>query len=201
MLRDQRGVTLIELLWYSVLSLVVIVGPLYFVITSINQQNTSSSRAIAARQAEFGLQQMVRDLREAMSTDSSGATLNVTASHPTSTTTAISFYIPTVGNASTSQPITWTCPSSGATSVGNCTRQLGSGAGADSRTEIVGVNSLTLVDSSGASLSLPATNPPYIGIKLSVQNTSQLDASQSKQITGASNPILIQTGVDLRNLG
>jgi type II secretory pathway pseudopilin PulG len=199
-LSDQAGFTLIELLWYMVLSTIVIGAPLYFIVTSINQQNTASSRAVAARQAEFGLQQMVRDLREAVGVDSTGATLNVTVSNPTSSTTAVSFYVPTAGSNSSSQQITWTCPSTGAVSVGNCTRQLGSGSGATSRTEITGVQSLTFLNSSGNALSLPATNPGYLGLKLSVQDTSQLDTSHSTPVTGATNPILIQTGVDLRNL-
>jgi Tfp pilus assembly protein PilW len=194
---DESGFTVIEILLYAVLSLVVIVGPLLYLITTIRQQNTTSSRAYASRQAEFGLEQMVRDLREAMSTDSTGASLSLTVSNPTTSTTAVSFYIPTPGSDTTSQQITWTCPSTGATSVGKCTRALGSA----SRTEIVGVKSATFspTSSSGTAMTLTATNPAYLGITLNVQDTSQLDRSQSTAVSGVSNPIVVQTGVDLRN--
>ncbi len=85
-LTAQQGVTLVELLWYIILSLVVVVAPLYFIVTSIRQQNTVSSRTSAARQAESGLEQMVRDLRQAMSQDASGNPLSITVSNPTSGT-------------------------------------------------------------------------------------------------------------------
>jgi Tfp pilus assembly protein PilV len=194
---DERGFTVIEILLYAVLSLVVIVGPLLYLLTTIRQQNAVSSRAYAARQAEFGLEQMVRDLREAMSSDATGASLNVTVSNPTTSTTAISFYIPTPGSDTTKQQVTWTCPSAGASGAGNCTRTIGS----SSRTEIVDVKSATFspVNQSGASMTLTATNPAYIGITLNVQVTSQLDASQTTAVSGVSSPIVVQTGVDMRN--
>jgi Tfp pilus assembly protein PilW len=194
---DERGFTVIEILLYAALSLVVIVGPLLYLLTTIRQQNSVSSRAYTARQAEFGLEQMVRDLREAMASDSTGASLNLTVSNPTTSTTAVSFYIPTPGSDTTAQQITWTCPSTGATSAGNCTRTVGS----SSRIEIVGVKSATFAptSASGASMTLTATNPAYLGITLNVQITSQLDSSQSRAVSGVSNPVVVQTGVDLRN--
>ena len=51
---SERGYTLIELLMAMTLSLVVIAGPLYFMIVSIRQQNAASSRTAAAHQAETG---------------------------------------------------------------------------------------------------------------------------------------------------
>jgi Tfp pilus assembly protein PilW len=200
LLGDQRGVTLVELLFYIGLSLVVIVAPLYFVITSINQQNNVSSRTSAARQAEAGLEQMTRDLRQAMSQDGSGNALSVTVSNPTSATTAISFDIPTPGNVTSPQAVTWTCPSTGASSVGTCTRKVGSGA---SEAEITGVSSVTFapISSSGASMTLPATNPAYVNVTLLAQATSQLDTTKTHSASGIANPIKVQTGVDLRNFG
>jgi type II secretory pathway pseudopilin PulG len=196
----EGGWTLIELIWYIVLSLIVVVGPLYYMVTSIRQQNVVSSRAAATKQAETGLEQMVRDLRQAMSQDASGNALSVTVSNPSSSTTAVSFDIPTPGSDSTPQTITWTCPSTGASSAGSCTRQVGSGSAA---AEITGVKSVTFTpsSSSGTSMSLPATNPAYLGISLQLQVTSQLDKTQTHVATGASNAVAVQTGVDLRNFG
>jgi Tfp pilus assembly protein PilW len=194
----ERGVTLVELLWYVVLSLFVIVGPLYFIVVSVRQQNVVSSRTTAARQAEAGLEQLVRDLRQAMTQDASGNALHVTVSNPTSTTTSIAFDIPTPGSATTPQSLTWTCPSSGATSAGTCTRTLGTGS---AESEVIGVQFATFSpkSSSGTSMTLPATDPAYVDVALSVQATSQLDTGQSHTATGVSNPVTVQTGIDLRN--
>ncbi len=81
--------------------------------------------------------------------------------------------------------------------AGSCTRTLGSA----SSTPINGVKSIVFspTSSTGGALALPATDPAYIGIALSVQVTSQLDAAQTHTTPGVSNPILVQTGVDLRN--
>jgi hypothetical protein len=63
------------------------------------------------------------------------------------------------------------------------------------------VNSITFspTSSTGGALALPASDPAYIGIAVSVQVTSQLDALRTHATSGVTNPILIQTGVDLRN--
>jgi Tfp pilus assembly protein PilW len=197
-LRRERGVTLVELLWYIVLSLVVIVGPLYFIVTSLRQQNAAASRTSVARQAETGLEQLVRDLRQAMPQDASGNALTVTVMNPTGSTTSISFDIPTPGNATTPQVITWTCPSSGATVAGTCTRQLGSGSAA---TRINDVTSATFAptDSSGAAMTLPATNPAYMNVTVTLQGTSELDTGGTHTAAGVNNLIKVQTGIDLRN--
>ena len=197
-LTAQQGVTLVELLWYIILSLVVVVAPLYFIVTSIRQQNNVSSRTSAARQAESGLEQMVRDLRQAMSQDASGNPLSITVSNPTSGTTAISFDIPTPGSDTTPQTVLWTCPSSGATAAGSCTRKLGTGAAVS---EITGIRSASFAptSSSDSSMTLPATNPAYLSLTLQVQATSQLDTTQTHTASGINNLIQVQTGVDLRN--
>ncbi len=192
----QDGFTLIEILIAMVLALVVVVAPLLFLVTSTNQQNQTASRASASRQAESGLELMARDLREAISQDAAGNTYTVTVSNPTTSTTAVSFTIPTPGS-STTQTVTWTCPSTGASAVGTCTRTVGGSAAS----KIIGVNSVTFspLSSSGAALAFPATNPSYLGIALSVQAISQLDNGQTHVARGASSPILVQTGIDLRN--
>jgi Tfp pilus assembly protein PilW len=195
---SERGVTLIELLWYIVLGLIVIVGPLYFIVTSLTEQNATASRTSVARQAETGLEQLVRDLRQAMPQDASGNALTVSVTNPTSSTTAISFSIPTPGSTSTPQAITWTCPSSGASTAGSCTRQLGSGPAA---VQIKGVTSATFAptNSSGTAMTLPATDPAYINVTLNLPGTSELDTGGTHTATGINSPIKVQTGIDLRN--
>ncbi len=194
----ERGLTLVELLWAVALALVVIVGPLYFIVTALTQQNAASSRTAAAAQAETGLEQLVRDLRQAMSQDANGNALTVTVSNPTGMTSALSFNIPTPGSAATPESVTWTCPSTGAVGAGPCTRQL---AGGPLATEIAGVTAATFAptNASGAAMPLPATDPAYIGVTLAVQGTSQLDPSQTHAAAAIAHPIRVQTGIDLRN--
>lgn len=196
-LRCERGLTLIELLVAMMLALVVVVGPLLFIVTSIRQQNVVASRTAAARHAETGLEQLVRDLRQAMPQDASGNPLHVTVSNPTGTTTAISFDIPTAGSDTTPRTLVWTCPSAGASTWGTCTRTLAGSA----QTVIAGVNSAVFAatGSGGTLLTLPATDPAYIGVTLSLQVISQLDRGQSHTAPLTSNAIKVQTGVDLRN--
>ena len=204
--RDEDGFTLVEVLVASVLALVVVVAPLAFLITSIKTQNAISSRAFAARQGQNGLEQLTRDLREAISTDTTGASYSVTVSNPTSSTTSISFEIPGAATGATgaygivpdaSEAVTWTCPSAGATTAGSCTRTIGSSA----RVEIAGVNSATFTPtgSTGVTMTLPATNPSYINVALSLQVTSQLDRSGTHVAQGVQNPVFVQGGIDLRN--
>ena len=135
-LRDETGVTLIEMLIAVSLSLVVATAAMAFMIVSIDQQNYSSSRAITAREAEAGLQQLVRDLRQAMPQNSSGSALHVTLS----SASAVSFNIPTPNNDTTPQLVTWTCPSAPSTPAGTCTRQVGAGT---PKKVITGVESIT----------------------------------------------------------
>jgi prepilin-type N-terminal cleavage/methylation domain-containing protein len=205
-LRAQDGFTIVELVVAMALALVVVGAPLTFLIVSMKQQDSISSRAYAARQAQTALEQLTRDLREAISTDTTGATYNVTVSS-SGAQTSISFEIPGGATGSTgvygfvpdaSQSVTWTCPNTSATTAGNCTRALGG----SSRVEVTGINSATFspTSSSGAAMSLPATNPAYVGVALSVQASTQNGTTHSQAAAGDSNPILVQGGVDLRNL-
>lgn len=195
--RREAGFTIVEILVVMAVGVIVIIGPLYFMIVSLRQQNVASSRTSAARGAETGLEQLTRDLRQAMSQDASGNALHVTVSS-TSTTTSIAFDIPTPGSDTSPQAVTWTCPSTGAASAGSCTRSLGSGS---AKAEITGVNSAAVspTSSAGAAMSLPATDPAYINVSLSVAATSQLDAGRTHTAAGISQPVVVQTGIDLRN--
>ncbi len=182
------------------LALVIGAAAMTFMIVSIDQENAVSSRTVAARNAETALEQLTRDLRQAMTQNASGAALhvNVTTSATTPPTTTISFSIPTPGSDTTPQSVTWTCQGSAAT-PGQCTRTLGSA----STTEVVGYESLNFTNAAGGALVPPVTDPAYLGMTLNVQDTSQLDKTQftgtPHVVRGTTNPIVVQLGVDLRN--
>jgi type II secretory pathway pseudopilin PulG len=69
--------TLVELLVGSLVALLVGGAAMAFMIVSINQENGASSRTVAARVAETTLEQLARDLRQAMTQDASGNALHV----------------------------------------------------------------------------------------------------------------------------
>lgn len=191
-LRCERGFTLVELLVAMTIAIFVFAAITSFMVVSLGQSNSISSRSETTSQAETELEAVVSDLREAFGT--------VTVSDPTSAKTEISFGIPTPGSDATAEPITLICPSSGATAAGTCTLTVNG----SSRREIVGVDSATFspVSSSGASMpvstSISATNPAYIGIQLKVQVTSRSDPTQTHSVAGTQ-PVLVQTGADLWN--
>jgi hypothetical protein len=202
-LGGAAGFTLVEMAVYVILSLAILTAAMTFIISGFHQQNTTASRTAASRTAEAGLQQLVRDLREAITSVSASTT---------STTTSLSFNLPTPGNDTTGQAVTWTCTDNNASTnaVGTCTRALNG----HTRTEIVGVQSVSLspVSSTGASLALPlsaATNVAYIGITLQVKIVSQVNPNTLKLANSTNrgvsavptntNPITVQAGADLQN--
>jgi Tfp pilus assembly protein PilW len=198
-------VTLVELVLAMSLGLVVCTAGLVFLIVTLHQSNAVGSRTVAARNAETALEQLSRDLRQAMTQNASGTSLPVTLSSAATTppTTSLSFSIPTPGADTTPQSVTWSCQGS-TSSPGSCTRTIGSAK----RTLVVGFESMSFTDALGNALTLPITttptNPlPFLGITMDVQVTSQLDANQYKTTptaySGSSKPIVVQTGVDLRN--
>jgi type II secretory pathway pseudopilin PulG len=216
-LAGERGFTLIELLVAMVGALVVAGAAMAFLMTSVDQQNAASSRTAATSQAESGLEQMVRDLRNAMYETSTNATAGyaVTVStNATADTTSLSFDIPTstssgetTASDGTGVPVVWTCPSAAeaASYIGSCTRSVNGGS---ARTLINGVQSVTFTpyNSSGTSLgaltgttTTSDTDPSSVNITLDVQDVSQLDNTASHTVKGVVNPIVIQTAADLRN--
>jgi type II secretory pathway pseudopilin PulG len=206
-LSQEHGITLIELLVGIIIALIVGTAAMSFIIVSIDQENAISSRTVAARNAETALGQLARDLRQAMTQDAGGTAKHVTIAYSATTppTTTISFSVPvpgvpTPGNNTVSQSVTWTCQGS-TTSPGTCKRQVGAGG---NQIEIVGYESASFTDASGNPLTPTITDPAYLGVQLSLQVTSQLDKSQytatPTALRGSTNPIVIQTGIDLRNV-
>jgi Tfp pilus assembly protein PilW len=199
--RSERGTTLIELLVYTVASLFVFSAVITFLLTTFSQQNQTASRVATNNQAEHGLEQLVADLRQAVT--------SVSISNPTSSTTEIQFGLPTPGTPTSSEQVAWTCPSTGASSVGTCSRALtGSGGTTVTNSEINDVASMTFsaLDSNGNALTLPLTNSSSvasIGMTLTVQTSSNAYASSGNSNTPlagtVAHPIVLQATADLLN--
>jgi prepilin-type N-terminal cleavage/methylation domain-containing protein len=213
---DERGFTLIELVVAMALSVFIGAAALTFIVVTFDQSNTINSRAVASDQAEVGLEQLERDLREAMTS------VSVSAS---GSSTSISFQIPTPGTDSTGESVTWTCPSTAESSTyfaGACTRTLNG----TTKTEIAGVQSMLFspIGSSGSALSLPVSNSTSVasvGMTLTVQITdyglsthgnaaailpvdgqgAPATSTVANAPNGATAPIVLQATADLENFG
>jgi Tfp pilus assembly protein PilW len=201
-LRSERGITLIELLIYMITSLFVFTAVIAFILTTFTQENQTVSRTTTNDQAEQGLEQLAADLRQAVT--------NVSISNPSSSTTEIQFYIPTAGAPTDPEAISWTCPSSGATQVGSCTRVLTTGSTTITKNPINNVVSMSFsaTSSSGTAVTLPvsdSTSIASVGMTLSVQTSSYTSVDTGNQGTAlpgtSGHPILLQTTADLRNFG
>ena len=184
-----------ELLVAMAMALVVFGTGAAFMVVAFHQENIVSSRTTATNQAEQGLEQLVRDLRE--------ATTSVTISAPTGSTTQIQFNIPTSGTGGlSSQQLTWTCASSG---VGTCVRVLGTGSGATSKTLIRGVQSMVFTPTYGGTATTPtnATDMASVAMTLTVRVLNYGLTSNGTVTTAsagtASSPIVLQATADLRN--
>lgn len=178
-----------------VVALLVFGAGATFMVVAFHQENIVSSRTTATNQAEQGLEQLVRDLRE--------ATTSVTISNPSGSTTQIAFNIPTPGTAgASSEAVTWTCATSG---VGTCVRVLGSGATANTKTLIRGVQSMSFTPTYGGTATTPtnATDIASVAMKLTVRVLSYGLTSNGAVTTAspgtASAPIVLQATADLRN--
>jgi prepilin-type N-terminal cleavage/methylation domain-containing protein len=192
---SESGFSLIELLVAMALSLVVGAAAITFMVFTFNEQNIVTSRTVATTQAAGGLEQLVRDLREAMTS----VTISTTGG-----STSISFQIPTPTTGS-GEAVAWSCPSSTATSVGPCTRALNGGS---ARTVITGVQSMVLTPVYGGTATTPsnATDIASVGMTLTVRITSYGLASSNGTVTTAATgtanaPIVLQATADLRNFG
>lgn len=197
-LGGEEGVTLVELSVYVVLSLVILIGATTFIVDGFHQQNTVTSRTAASRTAEAGLQQLTHDLSDAITSVSASTS---------STATTLSFYLPTPGNDTSGEAVTWTCTDGTSSTVGTCARTLNG----LTKTLITGVESLSLspVSASGTNLSLPlssATNVAYMGITLEVQilsqvnpNSPNLKGKNVSDVPASTSPITVQAGADLEN--
>jgi prepilin-type N-terminal cleavage/methylation domain-containing protein len=186
---SEQGFTLIELLVTMMMSLIVLGVPMIWVMTSLTQENVTASRALSASQAEAGLSQLTRDLREVVPGTTATSTLAWGSTGATAT-----LILPAGTQGSSTETVSWTCSFG---SGGSCVRQVGSGV---KTIMIRNVESLTFapVDASGSPLVSTAQNPAYVGITLTVQDTNINNSTQSAPEAGAK-PIVLADGADLAN--
>jgi prepilin-type N-terminal cleavage/methylation domain-containing protein len=206
-LSGERGFTLIELVVGMALSLFIGAAAMTFMIVTFDQQNTISSRTVATNQAAQGLEALVRDLREATTTSTSGLSISTSGS-----TTTVSFDIPAPGTGGASlDSIVWTCTDT-TTTVGKCTRVLTPVApltgSTITKTEITGVQSLTVTPYNASnpptSITLPisnATSVSAVAITLHVTITSYglTYGTKTTAAPGDTNPIVLKATADLLN--
>jgi Tfp pilus assembly protein PilW len=191
-LPGEAGFTLNETLVAMTLAVILVGGLMTLIIASLHQQNASSSRSVAAREAEVGLAQLTRDLREAQYvTDANGADTTPVALSSSAGVATISFYLPAAGSPSVAgSQVIWTC-----TTGASCTRKLGGGTAVP---WIRNVTAATFTGTSTTGASVTA-NPAYVSINVQAAITNLGDASGTATLPGTTNSIVLQDGVGLRN--
>src|SRR5207302_1757605 len=114
---------------------------------------------------------------------------------------SVSFYLPTAGSTELGTQVTWTCTGG---EEGSCTRKEGTGSPA---AELIGVSEATFTPygsggtelASGSGATSSPSYPSSILVALAVKSISQNDKGHTHVTAGASNPITIRDGVELRN--
>jgi type II secretory pathway pseudopilin PulG len=210
---------MIELLVTMTISIVILIAAVLFFEVVFNQQNQINSRLFATEQAEQGLQQMTRDLRDAVpvSALSSGISTTPVSVSTSGSTVTMTMYEPGATSQAAVSEVQWTCTSAGATgasgggtivtSPGTCARVVtpcstttcsGTGAAATTNT-IYGVDTMSATPAT-------ASNPAYVAIALTVYDTAVYQdpgtEARSKQAIAAgatAQTIPLNTGVALRN--
>jgi Tfp pilus assembly protein PilW len=169
--REERGLTLIELLIAASVGLVVVGGALTMFVGAIRSEPRTASQVMAIQQARSTVDRITRELRQGLETPTHS-----------STQLAIVTYVKaaTCGGApaSTSIPcrVTYTCAS------GKCTRVVAQPNGSAPGSAVLVASGLT---SNSVFTYSPATDPTYVGVSLSVASDGQ--------------PITLSDGVALRN--
>jgi Tfp pilus assembly protein PilV len=170
--RDERGLTLIELLIAASVGLVVVGGALTMFVGAIRSEPRTASKVAAIQQARTTVDRITRELRQGLETPTA-----------TSSKLAIVTYVraPICGGtaASTSIPcrVTYEC------SAGKCTRKVAqpNGTAPGPAVQVAG----DLSSNSIFSYLPNATEPTYVGVSLSVITDGQ--------------PVTLSDGVALRN--
>lgn len=170
--REERGLTLIELLIAAAVGLVVVGGALTMFMGAIRSEPRTASKVAAIQQARTTVDRITRELRQGLETPTA-----------TSSQLAIVTYVKaaTCGGApaSTSIPcrVTYTC------SGGNCTRTVAQPNGSAPGAAVQVASGLA---SNSVFSYLPnSTEPTYVGVSLAVTSDGQ--------------PVTLSDGVALRN--
>jgi prepilin-type N-terminal cleavage/methylation domain-containing protein len=169
--REQRGMTLIELLIAASVGLVVVGGALTMFVGAIRSEPRTASKVAAIQQARTTVERITRELRQGLETPTHS-----------SSQLAIVTYVKaaTCGGAaaSTSIPcrVTYTCSSE------ECTRVVAQPNGTAPGPSVQVASNLA--NNNVFSYS-PASDPTYIGVSLSVTSNGE--------------PVTLSDGVALRN--
>lgn len=170
--RQERGLTLIELLIAASVGLVVVGGALTMFVGAIRSEPRTASKVAAIQQARTTIERITRELRQGLETPTA-----------TSSQLAIVTYVKAVtcggAAASTSIPcrVTYTCSS------GKCTRVVAQPNGTAPGPAVQVASDLA---SNSVFSYLPSsTDPTYVGVSLAVSSEGQ--------------PVTLSDGVALRN--
>jgi hypothetical protein len=183
--------TLVELVVAIPLAILVAGIPLALLLLATTGQDQTVSRSVATRQAETGLEQLTRDLREASAATiaSSANGLNATATLQVPVRTAT----PSLTSLPPTQQVVWQC-TAGAT----CTRQVAGGVRVP-RIQGVVTACFDVSATNNCGSSVAASNPSYLYLSLQARVTSQLPNGSGSAARGVTNPVTVRDGVDLRN--
>lgn len=190
-LRDQRGITLVELMVATTMTLMVLAAASYLMILAVRTQPALSDRSFDIQQGRTFEDRFTRELRSSYEIEPSPP--------PTSNQISFDTYVrsATCGGATQTNPavpaipcrVTYTC------TAGSCSRaegppSTGGGAvvkqvsGLDSSVGVFGTDPTSPPPSPGAPL---PNSPDYITIHLAFP------------ATGGGEPVTLDDGVDLRN--
>lgn len=157
--REERGLTLIELLIAASVGLVVVGGALTMFVGAIRSEPRTASKVAAIQQARTTVDRITRELRQGLETPTA-----------TSSKLAIVTYVKaaTCGGAaaSTSIPcrVTYECSS------GKCTRTVAQPNGSAPGTAVVVASDLA---GNNVFTYSPASNPTYVGVSFSFDSDGQ----------------------------
>lgn len=172
--REERGLTLVELLIAATLGLLVVGGALAMFLGGVRSEPRTAAKVAAIQQARFTVDRITRELRQGLETKTTS-----------SSQLAIVTYVKaaTCGGAAASTAIpcrvTYTC------SAGTCTRVVAQPDGSAPGPAVQVVSGLT---SSAVFSYLPLTEPTYVGVTFSLAQPS-------------GGPVRLDDGVALRNSG
>jgi Flp pilus assembly pilin Flp len=180
--RDEDGLTLVEVVVVCVVGIIVVGVPLMLAVQAWRGQNEATSRGAATNRVEIGMARLMPDLRHAVHTTtitSTGATLTVPVRSAAG------------GAVPTTQQVVWTC-----TAGASCTRSV---AGGTAFPLIPNLVSATFAPTSTAgATTTPQTDPAYVQVTISVRDTNE-NGNRSATVNRMTNPITISDGAALRN--
>lgn len=177
-LRGERGVTLVELLWVAVLSVMIFSLGLMMLNFAVRTEPQLSERAASIQQARVMMERLTRELRQSAS---------VSVATPTQIVFVTWVKSSTCGGPGSSTAIE--CQVEYSCSADTCTRTernadgTGGGAGVETLSGLLSANAFTYLPSS--------TAPEYVSVRLSFPATDAAGETEDA--------VTLEDGVNLRN--